>query len=206
MSLTIGLTGGIACGKSTVTRAFMALGVDAVDADEVAREIVQPGTPVLSALVARYGKALLTAQGALNRAQLRQIIFETSAERKWVEALMHPAIRATLLKRLAACRSTYRLLIAPLLFETGLHHLTDRTLVIDIPEAQQRERLRQRDGSDETQIDAILSAQLSRTERLSRADDIFDNSLSLDTIGDRVQALDLRYRHLAADTATRNTP
>lgn len=205
MPFTIGLTGGIASGKSTVTRRFMAQGIDAVDADEIAREIVQPGTPVLNALVARYGNALLTEQGTLNRAWLRQIIFDSPTEREWVEALMHPAIRVRLRERLAACHSDYVLLVAPLLFETGLDQLSDRTLVVDIPEELQRERLRQRDGCDEAQIDAILKAQLNRTDRLSRADDIFDNTQPFDTVDERVRALDHLYRALAVDSMTRNT-
>lgn len=198
MSLVIGLTGGIACGKTTVMRAFMARGIACVDADDVARDIVAPGTPVLAQLVARYGPELLCEQGALNRARLRQIIFETPAERAWVEALMHPAIRARLVASLAEGTSVYRILSAPLLFETGLDRLVDRILVIDVPEPIQRERLRRRDGSHEAQIDAILNAQIDRDTRLSRADDIFDNTLPLDTLDARVGVLDQRYRALAA--------
>lgn len=197
--LIIGLTGGIASGKSTITRLFNAHGIGHVDADQVARDIVAPGEPVLTQLVERYGQHLLLPDGTLDRAALRTVIFEDPAERRWVEALMHPAIRQRMFEQVARQPEPYTLLVVPLLFETGLDQQVDRVLVIDIPEALQRTRLKARDHSSDAQIEAILNAQLTRTERLARADDVIDNSLALGdpVLAQRVAELDHLYRQLA---------
>lgn len=198
--LIVGLTGGIASGKSTITRLFSARGIGHVDADVVARDIVAPGTPVLKQLVERYGAGVLLPEGGLDRRALRDIIFNDPLERRWVEAAMHPAIRHRMFEQLALQQTPYALLVVPLLFETGLDHQVDRILVIDVPESVQRMRLKARDHSSDAQIEAILNAQLSRQERLARADDIIDNSSALDSpvLAQRVRALDLLYRRLAA--------
>lgn len=197
--LIIGLTGGIASGKSTITHLFSAHGVGHVDADDVARDIVAPGEPVLELLVERYGASILMPEGGLDRRALREIIFNDSAERSWVEAVMHPAIRQRMFEQIARQKGPYTLLVVPLLFETGLDQQVDRVLVIDVPEDVQRARLKARDHSSEAQIEAILKAQLSRKERLARADDIIDNSLTLNDpiLAQRVADLDQRYRQLA---------
>ena len=198
--MIIGLTGGIASGKSAVAQLFSTHGVDCVDADQVARDIVAPGEPTLMALTERYGKRLLLPNGQLDRQALRGIIFTDRSERRWVETLMHPVIRQRILTQLHVLSTPYALLMAPLLFETGLDALTDRTLVIDVPEAVQRARLKARDRSSDEQISAILNAQLPREERLRRADDVIDNSLSLNDakLVARVAELDHRYRQLSA--------
>ena len=197
--LIVGLTGGIASGKSTITALFNAHGVGHVDADIVARDIVAPGEPVLAQLIERYGTQLLLPSGELNRAALRTLIFESPEERRWVEALMHPAIRHRMFEQVAQLPAPYGLLVVPLLFETGLDQHVDRVLVIDVPESLQRARLKARDHSSNAQIDAILDAQLSRTERLARADDVIDNQGSLDdpALAQRIAALDSSYRQYA---------
>lgn len=197
----IGLTGGIASGKSTITRLFGKYGIGHVDADQVARDIVMPGEPVLEQLVARYGKQLLQPDGQLNRRSLRHIIFSDEQERRWVEALMHPAIRTRMFDQLARLQPPYALLVVPLLFEAGLDQQVDRVLVIDIPEQLQRLRLKERDHCSDAQINAILKAQLSRQERLSRADDVIDNSGEPENrqLVQRIAQLDHYYRQLATN-------
>lgn len=196
----VGLTGGIASGKSTITCLFCRHGISHVDADQVARDIVMPGERVLEQLVARYGKQLLQTDGQLERRALRQIIFNDKSERHWVEALMHPAIRNKMFEQIARFQSPYALLVAPLLFETGLDQQVDRTLVIDIPQELQRSRLKNRDHCSEAQINAILQAQLSREARLSRADDVIDNSGEPENkqLVRRIAELDHYYRQLAS--------
>ncbi|WP_431023476.1 dephospho-CoA kinase [Halomonas sp. H5] len=200
MSLTIGVTGGIASGKSTVARAFAALGIPWVDADDIAREVVEPGEPALAAIAERYGERLLDAQGRLNRRALREIVFADPEERRWLESQTHPRIRERLearLAQMAAGPAPYHLLVSPLLFESGQAALVDRSLVIDVPEAEQIRRTANRDGVDEAQARAIVAAQLDRQARLARADDIIDNSGDEAALRRQVEILDRRYRRLA---------
>lgn len=200
MSLTIGVTGGIASGKSTVARAFAALGIPWVDADDIAREVVAPGEPALAAIAERYGARVLDAQGHLNRRALREIVFADPEERRWLESQTHPRIRERLEARLAAMAAgpaPYHLLVSPLLLESGQAALVDRILVIDVPEAEQIQRTASRDGVDETQARAIIAAQLDRQARLARADDIIDNSGDEAALTRQVEALDRRFRRLA---------
>lgn len=197
--LIIGLTGGIASGKSTITHLFNEHGIGHVDADQVARQIVAPGEPVLTQLIKRYGQSIVLPSGELDRAALRALIFNDPTERQWVEALMHPAIRERMFEQIAQQHGPYALLVVPLLLETGLDQCVDRVLVIDIPEALQRTRLKARDHSSDAQIDAILNAQLPRSARLSRADDVIDNRYAIDdpTLKQRIAELDHFYRQLA---------
>ncbi|GAA0557688.1 dephospho-CoA kinase [Halomonas salifodinae] len=200
MSLTIGVTGGIASGKSTVARAFAALGIPWVDADDIAREVVEPGEPALAAIAERYGERLLDAQGRLNRRALREIVFADPEERRWLESQTHPRIRERLearLAQMAAGPAPYHLLVSPLLFESGQVALVDRSLVIDAAEAEQIRRTASRDGVDEAQARAIVAAQLDRQARLARADDIIDNSGDEAALRRQVESLDRRYRRLA---------
>lgn len=200
MSLTIGVTGGIASGKSTVARAFAALGIPWVDADDIAREVVEPGEPALAVIAERYGERLLDAQGRLNRRALREIVFADPEERRWLESQTHPRIRERLEARLAEMATgpaPYHLLVSPLLFESGQATLVDRSLVIDVPEAEQIRRTASRDGVDEAQARAIVAAQLDRQARLARADDIIDNSGDEAALRRQVEILDRRYRRLA---------
>lgn len=200
MSLTIGVTGGIASGKSTVARAFAALGIPWVDADDIAREVVEPGEPALAAIAERYGERVLDAQGRLNRRALREIVFADPEERRWLESQTHPRIRERLearLAQMAAGPAPYHLLVSPLLFESGQAALVDRSLVIDVTEEVQVRRTASRDGVDEAQARAIVAAQLDRQARLARADDIIDNSGDEAALKRQVEILDRRYRRLA---------
>ncbi|MBB3188978.1 dephospho-CoA kinase [Halomonas cerina] len=197
--MIIGVTGGIASGKSTVARAFERLGIPWVDADDVAREVVEPGEPALAAIAARHGPRVLQADGRLDRRALREIVFADETERRWLESVTHPRIRERLTERLAqlaAGEAPYVLLVSPLLFESGQSRLVDRTLVIDVPEALQIARTASRDDVDEHQARAIVAAQMPRAERLSRADDVLDNSEGEAALADRVAELDRRYRRL----------
>ncbi|XKE47175.1 dephospho-CoA kinase [Halomonas organivorans] len=198
--LIIGVTGGIASGKSTVARAFARHGIPWVDADDVAREVVEPGEPALAAIVERYGERVLQPDGRLDRRALREIVFADAEERRWLEGVTHPRIRERLTERLAAFRdgdAPYALLVSPLLFESGQHALVDRTLVIDVPEALQIRRTASRDDVDEAQARAIVAAQMPRRERLARADDVLDNDTDEAGLAERVADLDRRYRALA---------
>lgn len=200
--LTIGLTGGIASGKSSVARAFAEHGIAWVDADDVAREVVEPGEPALAEIAARHGQQVLDDAGRLDRRALRDIVFADPAERRWLEGVTHPRIRQRIIARLSDMANgpaPYQLLVSPLLFESGQVELVDRSVVIDVPEALQVARTASRDGVDEAQARAIIAAQMPRDERLARADDILDNSGDLEALRRQVAALDRRYRQLALD-------
>lgn len=199
--LTIGVTGGIASGKSTVARAFEAHGIPWVDADDVAREVVAPGEPALDEIVARHGQAMLDAEGQLNRRALRELVFREADERAWLESVTHPRIRQRILaylERMRESQAPYHLLVSPLLFESGQFRLVDRTLVIDIPESVQIARTAARDGVNEAQAQAIVDAQMPRRERLACADDVIDNSGDAESLAEQVAALDRKYRALCA--------
>ncbi|MBP2196489.1 dephospho-CoA kinase [Pantoea cypripedii] len=198
MPFTVALTGGIGSGKSTIANAFAALGVDIVDADAIAREVVEPGTPALQAIAQRHGESILTAEGTLYRARLREIIFQQPQEKNWLNQLLHPLINARTqqLKQLAT--SPYVLWVVPLLVENSLQHQADRVLVVDVDEVTQLQRTQQRDGISLAQAKNILAAQASRQQRLAVADDIIDNSGTPDDALPRVAELHQRYLRLAA--------
>ena len=189
----VGLTGGIGCGKTTVMQCFAELGISAVDADVVAREVVLPGTPCLNAIQQHFGSAILLPNGELNRAALRQRIFSHSADKAWLEQLLHPAIRALLLQQLAQLTSPYALMVAPLLLENALDNYVNRVLVIDLPETLQLQRAMARDNASEQQIQAIMAAQLSRQHRLARADDIINNDSTIAALQAQVERLHTFY-------------
>ncbi|MCE8014946.1 dephospho-CoA kinase [Halomonas sp. MCCC 1A17488] len=198
--MIVGVTGGIASGKSTVARAFAALGIPWVDADDVAREVVEPGEPALAEIAARFGGQVLQADGSLNRRALREIVFADPNQRLWLESVTHPRIRQRILAHLERLQRTgapYVLLVSPLLFESGQSEMVDRCLVIDVPESVQLARTAARDDVDEKQARAILAAQMPRSERLARADDVIDNSGSEAALAAQVAELDRRYRELA---------
>ncbi|SDJ64679.1 dephospho-CoA kinase [Billgrantia gudaonensis] len=199
--MIIGLTGGIASGKSTVARAFERLGIPWVDADDVAREVVEPGEPALAEIVERFGDRALNEDGSLNRRALREIVFADADERRWLESVTHPRIRQRLvakLERLQAGGAPYVLLVSPLLFESGQAEMVDRSLVIDVPEAVQIARTAARDDVDESQARAIVAAQMPRAERLSRADDVIDNGGDETALEAQVERLDQQYRRLSS--------
>jgi len=203
--LTIGVTGGIGAGKSAVANAFAALGIPWVDADHVAREIVEPGEPALAEIAEHFGPEVLDAEGRLDRRALRAIVFDAPDERAWLESVTHPRIRERLLthlERLRAGGAPYHLLVSPLLFESGQARLADRCLVVDVPETVQVARTTARDDVDEAQARAVIAAQMPRDERLARADDVIDNQGDHEALARRVAELDARYRALAAASST----
>jgi dephospho-CoA kinase len=188
-SLIIGLTGGIGSGKSTVAEAFRQLGIETVDADQASRAVVEPGMPALAAISAQFGSQIIQADGSLDRAALRQIIFTDPAQKLWLESLLHPLIRDWIIEQLKAATSPYVILESPLLFETDQHQLVHKTVLVDLPEALQIERACARDGNQADQIQRIIDAQMPREEKLSRADIVLDNSAPLDTLAARVIAV-----------------
>ena len=190
MSLIIGLTGGIGSGKSTVANEFIALGVDVVDADIVARQVVEPGQAALRDIERYFGADVINEVGALDRAKLRQIIFKSEIKKQWLNALLHPIIRDNMLAKINAAKSAYIILEAPLLFENNLTQHTQYAVVVDVTEALQLERATQRDGNSKAQIQAIMDAQISREERLKKADFVIDNtSHDLDDLKEQVRVL-----------------
>ncbi|BBI74511.2 MULTISPECIES: dephospho-CoA kinase [Halomonadaceae] len=195
--MIVGLTGGIGSGKSTVARAFGSLGIGWVDADDVAREVVMPGEPALAAIREHFGNDVLHADGTLNRAALRSIVFDNPTERKWLESVTHPRVRERILVHLERLQrqSPYVLLVSPLLFESGQDKLVDRTVVVDVPVELQLSRTRARDDVSEAQVHAILAAQLPREERLTKANDVIDNSGDHASMMQQVTQLDQHYRN-----------
>jgi dephospho-CoA kinase len=193
----IGLTGGIASGKSTVADLFAELGADVIDTDVIAREVVAPGKPALAAIVARFGEEILGRDGALDRARLRAIVFADAEQRRSLEAILHPRIRALALERAAASAGPYVVLVVPLLFETGFDAYVDRTVAVDCPESTQIERLMRRDQIGESEARAILAAQMVRADRRRAADDIIDNSGTFESTQRRVAELHATYLELA---------
>ncbi|WP_429171867.1 dephospho-CoA kinase [Aeromonas rivipollensis] len=198
----VAITGGIGSGKTTVANQFAALGIDVVDADLIAREVVEPGTPALTAIASHFGPGILDEQERVDRRALRERIFSDPAAKSWLNALLHPIIRSEMLRQCAAASSPYCLLVVPLLVENRLTELADRVLVIDVDEATQIERTCRRDGVSLEQAQAILASQASRSERLAMADDVLDNqSGTTETIRERILALHETYLAFASQQA-----
>lgn len=194
----VGLTGGIASGKSAAAAAFARLGVPVIDADQVSREVVAVGEPLLAELVAEFGAGILKPDGALDRASLRERVFSDPSARQRLNALTHPAIRSRMFERARASAGPYVILEVPLLVEGGLEHRFDRILVVDCPEELQLERLRARDAASAAQAEAVLQAQASRAQRLAAADDVILNTGSIPDLAREVERLHQRYLELAA--------
>ncbi|EHK9183210.1 dephospho-CoA kinase [Vibrio vulnificus] len=202
MALVIGLTGGIASGKTTVANLFQQhFAIDIVDADIVARQVVTPGSAGLTAIVDHFGVDILTHEGELDRGKLRQRIFAHSEEKQWLNALLHPMIRRKMIEDLAQVSSPYALLVVPLLVENQLQTLCDRVLVVDVEEKTQLQRTMDRDGVDEQQVRAILKAQASRHERLALADDVIKNDSKDQNL--LQQITDLHQKYLAMSKQNR---
>lgn len=199
--LIIGLTGGIASGKTTVSDMFAALGVPVIDTDVLAREVVEPGQPGLQAVVDTFGEQVLDADGRLDRATLRRRVFGDPAERRRLEAILHPLIRERMHAAVARLDAPYVIVVIPLLLESGLQETVSRILVVDVPEEVQRRRLLQRDGGSSAEVDAILAAQVSRERRQQAADDILCNNGGLDALQQDVASLHARYTAMAAEAA-----
>ncbi|ERO63682.1 dephospho-CoA kinase [Pseudomonas piscis] len=171
----LGLTGGIGSGKSAAAQHFIDLGIHVIDADHAARWVVEPGRPALEQIARHFGEGVLQADGQLDRAALRKLIFEDPQQRRWLEALLHPLIAEEIASHLARAQSPYAILVSPLLVESGQARMTQRILVIDAPQQLQIERTLLRDQVSEQQVQAILQAQASREERLRNADDVLVN-------------------------------
>lgn len=199
--LLIALTGGIASGKSAVAEEFAKLGVPVLDTDQIARDVVAPGTPALGQLVAEFGTEILDANGQLNRAHLRERVFSDPAQRRKLEAITHPAIRAELAQRSETAGGAYQVHVIPLLVETGRADAYDRVLVVDCPEEAQIERLLSRDHGSREQAREILSAQASRAERLDAANDVIENTGTFEDLQRFVQTLHRNYELIAEKLA-----
>lgn len=198
----VGLTGGIASGKSTAAKFFGALGVPIIDTDQVARDVVEPGQPPLERLVERFGPSILTPDGHLDRPALRNIVFSDPKARADLEALTHPAIGAAVQARSAIAGGPYQVLVIPLLVEKSLGSQVDRVVVVDCEEELQIKRLQARDGSTLEQARAILNVQTSRTARLKAAHDVIKNDGDMSAVRDQVSELHTRYLELARQAQT----
>jgi len=195
--LIIGLTGGIGSGKSTVSNLFKSMGAEIIDADEISRSLVSRGTPQLEQIAAHFGPEILESDGSLNRARLREIIFHNDKEKQWLEDLLHPAIQEIIMAQIARVEASYAILVVPLLLESGNYKFVDRIAIVDVPESVQLARVMDRDGSNKALIEKILAAQISRKSRLDAADDVIDNSKSLEILRARVKELHDAYSQLA---------
>lgn len=195
--LIVGLTGGIGSGKTAATDLFAEQGIDIVDADIVARQVVTPGAPALESIKAEFGDEYIDGEGLLNRAKLRALVFSDESAKQKLNAIMQPAIRTELLDQLTQAKSRYVILSAPLLLENGLESYCQRVLVVDVPEALQVQRATNRDSVNEEQIKSIISSQIDRPTRLTKADDVIDNSGSLSELKIQVNQLHKKYLTLA---------
>ncbi len=199
--LIVGLTGGIASGKSLVGAMFVKLGASLIDTDVVAREVVALGEPGLAAVGAEFGPGVLLPSGELNRPALRSLVFADDAKRRQLEAILHPMIRSRTRAKLEGLEAPYALVAVPLLVETRFGELVDRILVVDSPEAAQLERLMRRDAIPRAEAQAMLRAQVDRATRLQAAHDVIDNSGTPEATRRQVEILHRRYLDLAAQRA-----
>lgn len=201
MTYIVGLTGGIGSGKSTIANLFALLDVPIIDADVVAREMVQKGSSLLIKIVEHFGQHILDKQGNLDRTALRQIVFHSEQEKKWLNQLLHPAIRAEMLRQLEAVSAPYVLWVVPLLIENKLSEFCDRVLVVDVLPDIQLERAIKRDESKAETIQNIIAAQVDRQTRLNYADDVIENNMPLEenaiNLAHQVAKLHRRYLDLA---------
>ncbi|BCV65017.1 dephospho-CoA kinase [Shewanella carassii] len=193
----VGLTGGIGSGKTTVANLFAEQGIVLVDADIIAREVVAKGSDGLRQIGDKFGPQMLTPEGHLNRAALREQIFHHPQDREWLNALLHPMIRTRMLQQIAAASSPYVIMVVPLLFENGLDKLVHRTLVVDISPKLQLQRTIERDKVSKEQVQNIINSQSDRQTRLDKADDVIDNQGDVTALQSQVLALHNKYLQLA---------
>lgn len=199
MTIRVGLTGGIGCGKSTVAAMFREFGACVIDSDAISHQLTQPSGAAIEALRAAFGDSYIDASGALDRVRMRHLAFSDTAARQRLEGILHPLIRAQMLEHIrTAGTAPYFLLVVPLLFETPAYHeLVQRTLVVDCTEATQIVRTMQRSGMSEQEVRAIIAQQIARTERLRLADDIIGNDAGMDALRPQVARLHLCYLALS---------
>ncbi|QLE08400.1 dephospho-CoA kinase [Pseudoalteromonas shioyasakiensis] len=190
----LGLTGGIGSGKSAVSAMFEELGIQVVDADVVAREVVEPGSIGLKKITEHFGNEILTSEGTLDRAKLRTIIFANESEKQWLNSLLHPLIRESMITQLKQATSQYVILVAPLLFENGLEKYCDHTLLIDVPVEVQITRTTARDNVSTELAKQIIASQMSRADKQKKATDILDNNRPLEEV--KIDVLKLHKKYL----------
>ncbi|SRR5579883_6011 len=195
--LVIGLTGGIGSGKSTVAKLFIERGVTVIDSDKLARDVVLPGQAALKQVAEKFGSAVMKPDGTLDRNALRKIIFEDENSRNWLEQLLHPLIRAEMKKQIKNANPPYCIIMIPLLLETENNPLIDRILVVDSAEADQIKRTQKRDNATEEEVKSIIKTQVSRTKRLSAADDVIENSGSISDLIPQIDRLHGFYSALS---------
>jgi dephospho-CoA kinase len=200
---TVALTGGIASGKSAVERRFAHFGVEIIDADRVAREVVAAGTPGLGEIIAEFGSGVIGADGELDRKAMRERVFADASARHRLEAIIHPRVREGMLDLARNANGAYAMLVIPLLVESGDYAWVDRVLVVDVPREVQLSRLIARDGISTELANSMLDAQATREQRLARADDLIDNSADLDSLDAIVEALHRKYLGLAGKVGQR---
>lgn len=193
-AFSVGLTGGIGCGKTTVANMFAELGATLVDTDEIAHALTAPGGAAMAALVAEFGPAYATAEGALDRARMRELVFSDPAAKQRLEAILHPRIRDAALAAAALATGPYVIFVVPLLIESGTWRArVTRVLAIDCPEELQVARVMARNGLTEEQVRAIMATQVTRAERLAAADDVVANDGDLDTLRPQIARLHAQY-------------
>ncbi|MGD9152783.1 MAG: dephospho-CoA kinase [Gammaproteobacteria bacterium] len=192
----VGLTGGIGSGKSTVAKLFAKLNIDIVDADEIAREIVQPPSELLNKIVIKFGEKFLHGDGSLNRTKMREIIFNDLSAKKWLENLLHPVIYQHMYRQILAVKSPYCIVIIPLLIESHIPYPIDRILVVDSTEEQQIKRIMQRDHASEQAVKDIIKTQATRAERLKIADDVIENTKDEKYLQEQVEILHKLYSRI----------
>ena len=198
--MIVGLTGGIGSGKSEVSRRFENLGIDVIDADVIARDVVSVDKPALENIAEHFGQHILNKDKTLNRGKLRDLIFNNQSEKKWLEDLLHPLIREDIISQLNQSKSAYQILSSPLLLETSQHEMVDRILVVDADENLQLSRAMKRDTNNPDQIKKIMSTQMERSNRCAHADDIISNHGNFDELDTQVRKLHSFYLNLSQQT------
>ena len=191
--LIIGLTGGIGSGKSVASDKFASLGITVVDADVASRTVVEPGMPALKEIESHFGPEIIARDGQLDRTKLREIIASDAEERKWLESVLHPRIGEQITNEISESSSPYTIFVAPLLLETNSDNMCSRVLVVDVAEEVQIQRTIKRDQMLGEQIEKIVAAQMSRKERLEKADDVLENAGTIRELQDQVEELHHKY-------------
>lgn len=195
--LKIGLTGGIGCGKSTVTNLFASLGAPIIDADQISHDLVAPGQAALLSVQRQFGEDIIKHDGGLDREKLRNIVFSDKTAKQRLEAILHPMVRLAIQTKLAELDAVYCIVSIPLLFETGMAELADRVLVVDCPVEMQMARVKGRDNLSEERVKSIIDSQVSRNFRIYHADDLIDNTGSADRLAEQVKKLHNLYIYLS---------
>ena len=191
--MIIGLTGGIGSGKTAASDAFKSLGIDIIDADMSSRRVVERGQPALDDIQDHFGSDILDSENNLDRAKLREIIFQDPKERVWLEELLHPKIARHIKDQLESSKSPYCVLVSPLLLETEQKSFCSSVLVVDVPEESQISRTSKRDGVSEEQVKSIIATQINREQRLKQADEIIMNDGSIEELKEKILVLHTKY-------------